>query len=73
MSYLYEREFIHTNTRPNGIDSKKPNFLLKKRSMVNLIWWELALRITNMQEVWKEFEIKNLGEYHDLYSKTDVI
>ena len=27
----------------------------------------------HVQKVWAHFDIKNMGEYHDLYLKTDVI
>ena len=27
---------------------------------------------SHAQKVWKEFEIRNLGEYHDLYVQTDT-
>ena len=45
---LIKREFIHMNICPAGIDSKKPNFLLKKRFIVNLICQGLAPKIMNM-------------------------
>ena len=35
---LIKREFIHTSICPNGINSKKPDFLPKNRFIVCLIW-----------------------------------
>ena len=31
------------------------------------------MKTAHFQKVWKEFEIKNLGEYHDLYVQSDVL
>ena len=46
---IYPYEYMSSWDKcPNGIDSKKPNFLLKKRSIVNLICRELAPKIMNM-------------------------
>ena len=45
----------------------------------NLFYGELNLEdisdkdYLHAQKVWKEFEIKNLGEYHDLYVQADTL
>ena len=31
------------------------------------------MQITYMQKEWKDFERKNLGQYHDLYLKSDKL
>ena len=28
---------------------------------------------SHAQDVWKTFQIKNMGEYHDLYMKSDIL
>ena len=31
------------------------------------------MQITHKKRVWKDFEIKNLGQYHDLYVQSDIL
>ena len=33
----------------------------------------LKKKNTNAKTVWKDFETKNLGEYHDLYAQSDTL
>ena len=33
----------------------------------------LKKKNTNAKTVWKDFETKNLGEYHDLYTQSDTL
>ena len=48
MNYSSKNEFIHMSICPAGINLKKPNFLLEKLSIVNLICRELAPKIMNI-------------------------
>ena len=62
------------NTCPNGKNLKKPNFPPKDAfySKLNMAGVKDE-DYEHARSVWREFEIKDLGEYHDLYLKTDVI
>ena len=31
------------------------------------------MQITHKKRVWKDFEIKKLGQYHDLYVQSDIL
>ena len=57
-----------------GISLEKPSFLRKEA-----FYSKLSMAGVNEEDyehahrVWAEFEINNLGEYHDLYLKMDII
>ena len=64
--------FILMNTLMNGKSLMKQNYLKKKEFYSNLNMQDDADYI-HTKRVCKDFEIKNLGEYHHLYLKSDKL
>ena len=56
--------FIHTNIWTAGKDLKKNRYLNKEHITDE--------DYAHAQKVWDTFNIKNLGEYHDLYVQSDT-
>ena len=66
---IYPHEYMNSFKRFNKdeLPNQSKFFSSLKESGVNEKEYETAVN------VWKVFKIKNLGEYHDLYLKTDVL
>src|SRR5256714_14851989 len=50
-----------------SLPSRKDFYSLLSQQNISMEYYKHA------QEVWKTFEMKNFGEYHDLYLETDVL
>ena len=61
---LMTKKGIYPYDYMNGIEKFSEEKLPPKKDFYSKL---------NAQKIWKEFEIKNLGEYHDLYLKSDVL
>ena len=64
--YCCEKGFILTNIWMIGKNSMKHHYLKKKTFTVTRIWTILLMQNTCTQRVCRDFEIKKLGEYHDI-------
>ena len=69
--YYCEKGFILMNTWMIGKNSMK--HYLKKKIFTVTYWMILLMEITGMQKEHKYFEIKNLGQYRDLYVQSNKL
>ena len=74
-SELVSRKGVYPYEFMDGFEKFEKRQLPKKTSFFSRLNQE---RVTDenyqrAQRVWEEFEIKNMGEFHDLYLKTDVL
>ena len=61
------------NIRMIGKRLMKQHYPRKKIFIVTSKWKKLQMQITCIKKSCKDFEIKNLDEYHDLYLKSDTL
>ena len=74
MSYSSKREFIFMNILSSWDRFEETKLPPKEAFYSKLNMSGVSSEnYENACKVWKEFAIKNLGEYQDLYLKTDVI
>ena len=69
----YEKLFIHRNTWIAGRDLMKHYYLIKsfysKLNLENIT----AEDYTHAKKVFEQFELKNVGDYNDIYVHSDTL
>ena len=61
------------NTWISGKDLMKNHYQIIKFLTVNRIYKTLLIKTTHAQKVFEEFNLKNVGYYHDLYVQSDAL
>ena len=71
--FYYEKAFIFTNIWMIGRNSMKYHYL-KKKNYSHLNMQDITdADFAHAKRVCKDFKIKNLGEYHDLYVQSNTL
>ena len=72
---LVSRKGVYPYEFMDDFEKFKKQSLPKKTSFFSRLKQEKISEedFLHAQKVWKEFELKNMGDYHDLYLKTDVL
>ena len=66
---IYPYEYMDSWNKFNDIELPNKGMFYSKLNMSDVSDKDYG----HAQKVWKEFKIKNMGEYHDLYLLTDTI
>ena len=67
--YLYEYMDNWEKFNETSLRDKKKKAFYSKLNKEGITWEDYVLA----QKVWKALEIKNLGDYHDLYVQSDTL
>ena len=70
----YERVFIHMNAWISGKDLMKHHYQIKKAFYSELYLEDIIDKdYTHAQKVFEEFNLRNLGDYHDFHVQSDTL
>ena len=66
---MYPYEYMDGREKFNELSSPDKDYFYSELNKENITDEDYA----HARKVWKVFEIKNLGEYHDLYVQSDTL